>query len=467
MKRFLPLLLLLGCSVPSQPDIDVSQTVTASVSPYVVILGPGVEPRGWARAEGVAPTRVFNRLGAFVAQLTDAEVRALRGRATVSRVRSYTLHEAPWHLDRIDQRTGFDGSYSADYTGAGVTAYVVDTGIRASHADFGGRVTFGTDVTGGDGSDCFGHGTSVAGVLGGTTYGVAPDVSIVNVRIFDCSGSATDIEVLAAMEWVLGNVTLPAVLNASWGGSELEEDVTAMEIAIQRVIDAGVTVAASAGNSSTDACFFTPARMSTVITLGATRQDDARASFSNFGTCVDLFAPGQSVQAPDEGSDTGIAGVSGTSFSSPITAGVVALILEENPSLSPTQVAEVVAARSSKEVVGDARSPDWDLVYSGTDTQADPADPANQPPEAWFGHGCPGIGSNCLADQSTDDRGIVRREWRINRQFVGDEAILVGALPECDGRTQVQLTVWDTGGLNDSVKRNLRTSGAQKCKGRK
>jgi aqualysin 1 len=250
---------------------------------------------------------------------------------------SDTQQNATWGLDRIDQRDlPLSTTYTYNVTGAGVKVYIIDTGIRRTHTQFGGRALHGyTAINDGQGSnDCNGHGTHVAGTVGGSTYGVAKAVTLYAVRVLDCSGSGSNSGVIAGVDWVTQNHGSPAAANMSLGGSPS----SALDTAVNNSINSGVTYAIAAGNSSANACNYSPARVAAAVTVGSTTSSDARSSFSNFGTCLDIFAPGSSITSAWNSSDTATNTISGTSMATPHVAGAAALYLQSNPGASPGTV---------------------------------------------------------------------------------------------------------------------------------
>jgi hypothetical protein len=244
-----------------------------------------------------------------------------------------------WGLDRIDQHNlPLSSSYSWNEDGSGVRAYIIDTGIRTSHSDFGGRASIGYDALGGTGQDCNGHGTHVAGTVGGTEYGVARKVTLVAVRVLNCAGSGTWSQVIAGINWVAGNPARPAVANMSLGGGFS----LAVNAAVRNAVQSGITFAVAAGNSNANACNYSPASTAEALTVGATTSSDARAYYSNYGSCVDIFAPGSGIKSAWSTGDNVTNTISGTSMASPHVAGAAALYLDANSNASPSQVASAL-----------------------------------------------------------------------------------------------------------------------------
>ncbi len=283
----------------------------------------------------------------FSAALDAASAESLRERDGVVAVepdQQITLSgmqdDAPWNLDRIDQRNlPLNTKYSYRDTGAGVTVYVIDTGIRPTHVDFGGRITRGAYWDFGDGTqylDCQGHGTHVSGTVGGATWGVAKSATIVPVKVFACSGSTATSIIIAGINWVVADhaVGQPAVVNMSLGGSPS----AVFDAAVTALINDGITVVVSAGNDAAPSCNQSPARVPAAITVAASTSADDNASFSNYGACNDLFAPGVNITSASYQSDTGTAAKSGTSMAAPAVAGAAALILQRSPTATPAQV---------------------------------------------------------------------------------------------------------------------------------
>lgn len=281
---------------------------------------------------------------------------------TIMKIDATTQSNPDWGLDRIDQRNlPLDSAYSYLQTGSGTTAYIVDTGILSTHQQFSGRVLSGyTAISDGNGtSDCHGHGTHVAGTVGGSTYGVAKNVSLVPIRILGCDGSGASSNVIAGLDWILKNGKKPAVVNMSLGG----EANTSLDSAVENLFNNGYVMVVAAGNSNTDACSSSPARVSKAITVAATDSTDTRASYSNYGSCVDIFAPGSQINSSWIGSNTATKVLNGTSMATPHVAGVVAEMLQSTPTATPQTISTNLLNQASSNVVKNpSGSPNW-LLY--------------------------------------------------------------------------------------------------------
>ena len=351
----------------------------SKTSRYILEFDPSTDATAEASIHaqrGMAVHSVLtNVFAGEIADLSPSQVKSLRLNPKVRSIeadtpvrREATQSPAAWGLDRIDQRTNtLSNSYSYDTTGSGVKAYVVDSGILASHSDFGSRVTSGTNAFSGvnDGrgtSDCDGHGTHVAGIIGGTIYGVAKEVTLVPVRVLDCTGGGTASGIINGLNWIIGNhgPDTPAVANLSLGLAPN----TAVDRAVKATIDDGVSVVVAAGNENKDSCERSPSRVSAAVTVGAVDSSDRRAYFSNFGSCVDLFAPGMSITSDWKDGSTMV--VSGTSMATPHVAGTVALILGVTPTRSPANVSTDLKTLATTGTIsnGGERSPNL-LLHTG------------------------------------------------------------------------------------------------------
>lgn len=279
-----------------------------------------------------------------------------------------------WGLDRVDQdQLPLDSSYTYPDTSSNVTAYIIDTGIRITHNDFGGRASWGINTTGdGRNTDCNGHGTHVAGTTGGSQYGVGKAPDLVAVKVLGCDGSGTTAGVVDGIDWVTQNATQPAVANMSLGGGAS----TALDNAVKNSIASGVPYAVAAGNDSANACNYSPARVPEAITVGATTSSDGRSSFSNYGSCLDIFAPGSGITSAWNGSDSDSRSISGTSMASPHVAGAAGLVKGANPSWSPQQVRDHLVTNATSGVVGSPGSGSPNLLLRVLNGGGEP-DPDN------------------------------------------------------------------------------------------
>ncbi|MDQ1659622.1 MAG: hypothetical protein QOD41_4705 [Cryptosporangiaceae bacterium] len=345
---------------------------------------------GLAGRHGAKVTRTYHSaLTGFATTVNEAGAKALAADPSVAMVeQDHAVHldgtqasPPSWGLDRIDQRNlPLDNSYTYPTTASNVHAYIIDTGIRLTHVAFAGRAVSGHDFVDNDNdaTDCQGHGTHVAGTVGSAAYGVAKGVALVAVRVLDCQGSGTDAGVIAGIDWVTANAIKPAVANMSLGGSASPT----LDAAVVKSIAAGITYGVAAGNGDAfgnpaDACGDSPARVPAAITVGATQSNDAKASFSNYGTCLDIFAPGVNITSSWGTSDTGTNTISGTSMATPHVVGAAALVLSAHPDYTPAQVRDqlVADATSGKVTSPGTGSPNKLLFVTGSGTTPPPPPP--------------------------------------------------------------------------------------------
>lgn len=452
------------------PYVESNGDLTAQVVPgeYIVVLNDNVgDVMGAAVTSGAEVMATWDKaLRGYAVRATPEQLRAIRADARVKFVEpngrvhiSATQTPTPsWGLDRIDQlNLPLNNSFTYPSTAAGVHVYTIDTGILLTHTDFAGRMSAGAQnfdavTPGGTANDCNGHGTHVSGTIGGTTYGIAKGVTFHAVRVLDCGGSGTNAQVISGINWVAANKIQPAVANMSLGGGFN----LALNNASDALVNAGVVLAVASGNSSADACNFSPASAPLPLTVNATTITDARSGFSNFGTCTDLFAPGSNIVSDYIGSNTATATLSGTSMASPHVAGAAALYRAANPTHTPAQVnAAIIAGATPNKVTNPGvGSPNLllNIQFIGG------GGGGNQAPVADFTITCT-AGVSCVANASpsTDDAGFgnLTFAWANNvarPAKTGNPATYnFNASNPSKNSFNLTLTATDAGGLSHSV----------------
>ena len=472
----------------SAPAVDVvfGNNVKAPIpDQYIVVLKDDVtDVPGKARGllkQGVLQFAYKSGLKGFSANMSAAEAAQIAADPSVKYVEqdqevsiSGSQYQAPWGIDRIDQASlPLNWYYNYSATGSGVNAYIIDTGIRTTHTQFGGRaVPAYSSINDGYGAQgCHWHGTHVAGTVGGSTFGVAKAVTLYSVRVLNCAGSGTDASVIAGIDWVIANKIMPAVANMSLGGGFSQ----ALNDAVQRGIDAGVTFALAAGNSTADACSYSPASVPAALTVGASTAQDTFSPYSNYGSCLDLFAPGSSITSAWNTDDNATGTASGTSMAAPHVAGAAALYLEANPGASPAQVASAILGGTTNGVLTQVlgSSPNRLLRTNGSEPVAPappppppppPPAPAPSGPVASFTASC--TKGNCKFDGSASVAGIISYAWSF-----GDGTSSVTATSPLTSHSYtakgnysvtVGLTVTDGVGLKASVSKvlSIKNNGA-------
>ncbi|HEU6453592.1 MAG TPA: S8 family serine peptidase [Gemmatimonadaceae bacterium] len=401
---------------------------------YIVLLKQDVQDVDaatdelmWNRRSAIQQTYRYALKG-FAAKLDKAQADSLRRNPKVALVQpdirvkaqSTIQYDADWGLDRMDEHAyPLDGRFTYGATGSGVNVYVIDGGVRLTHEEFGGRAHFAFDAFGGSGTDCQGHGTHVAGTIAGGTYGVAKKANIYSVKVLDCYGNSELSKIVAGVDWVTGHRKLPAVANMSLGSvaNSIFDDF------VRKSIASGVTYVVSAGNDNSNACNQSPARVSEVITVASTDPNDYRSSWSNYGSCVDIFAPGNSITSAFNTSDYATRVMGGTSMAAPHVAGAAALYLSAHPSASPSSVQSALLSNSTYGYVKNASGSPNRLIYTGfisssSTTTSDPtltsptsSTSGSSDPTASFTYSCSGNTCTFDASASTAPLGVLSRSW--------------------------------------------------------
>ncbi len=418
----------------------------------------------------------------FAARLPDQAVAALTKNPRVAYVEPDAIVKvdgvetpAPWNLDRLDQRAlPIDGSYSYGVTGAGVSVYIMDTGIRTTHVEFGGRA-FGafTAISDGNGTnDCNSHGTHVAGTVGGAKYGVAKGATLYAVRVLDCTGTGSNSGIIAGIDWITQHRVLPAVANMSMSGSKS----SSVNLAIENSISSGVVYAVAAGNSASDACNYSPASTPEALTVGASSNSDGISGYSNIGSCVDLFAPGDAIRSAYYVDDTSSILKGGTSMATPHVAGVAALYLSANPTATPAEVSAAIVGGATANALTNVTSGSPNLILYSNVTGAPATSPGSttpvpvdtttapvttspppvldQPPVASLKANCARARCTLDASASTDDHGIASYAWSYGdgtASSSGSTLVRITHYYSAVGSYTVTLTVTDASGQRSTA----------------
>ncbi len=463
----------LTSETPTYGEMDTKSEKSKVKNSYIVVLkensNASENAEAAERSTGGKIGFVYsNALKGFSIQLppqaSDKVLEALRKNPNVLSIEedqevfaNGTQTNATWGLDRIDQQAlPLDEIYNFENKAENVTAYILDTGINYSHSDFSGRASFGFDAFGGDGEDCDGHGTHVAGTVGGDTWGVAKNANLVAIRVLDCNGSGTYSGVIAGVDWVTENASGPSVANMSLGGGFS----SSLNTAVKNSVEAGITYSVSAGNSNADACNYSPASTAEAITVGSTTSTDARSSFSNYGSCVDIFAPGSGITSAWIGSNTATNTISGTSMSAPHVAGAAALYLQNNASATASEVYTALFDNSTKDIVTNSNTEKNHLIYTifgSDDGGSDPEPDPNTAPTADFTYSTTDLSVDFTSTSTDSDGSIASYSWDF-----GDGNSSSNANPShtysSEGTYSVSLTVTDDDGDTDTATKSVEVT---------
>ena len=446
---------------------------------YIVVLREDVKTVAQRGASAIAREMASARGGevlstyehalkGFAVRMPEARVRELLADPRVKYIEENgyvqaigTQSSATWGIDRTDQRDlPLNSTYNYNVDGTGVHAYIIDTGVRLTHTEFTGRMGTGYDAVtaGGNANDCQGHGTHVAGTVAGTTWGLAKKAIVHPVRVLNCQGSGTNADVIEGMDWVAANHVKPAVANMSLGGGASQ----ATDDAVERMFAAGVPVAVAAGNDNANACNYSPARAPNAITVGSTTSSDARSSFSNYGTCLDIYAPGSSITSASFSSDTASTSMSGTSMASPHVAGVAALYLSANPGATAQQVRDALVTNGTANKVTSAGtgSPNvllYSMFIGGGTTPGDTTAPTTSITAPTGGSTVSGTAVSVSASAS-DNVGVSKVDFFAGSTLIGSDttspyAISWNSTGVANGTYSITSKAYDAAG-------NVGTSGA-------